>query len=240
MAGSLAEAPLTSNYFKNLPNADLCGHIFKVGPLYVVRCPLLKSQAVMRQLIGDQVVSILPGDYHATAEAICLSTLLGSCVAACLYDPVKRVIGMNHFLLCGTRSLTNTPLLFTESGRYGVHAMELLINAMLKLGAEKRNLRAKAFGGATIIASNATSPGVGELNCRFIRTFLENEKIPLLAEDLGGIHGRVIYFLPQDFSVLVRRIQKTSETDIARRERLLLERMKKRKEGRSRENELWD
>ncbi|WP_429885162.1 chemotaxis protein CheD [Geoalkalibacter halelectricus] len=194
----------------------------------------------MRQLIGDQVVSILPGDYHATAEAICISTLLGSCVAACLYDPVKRVIGMNHFLLCGTRSLTNTPLLFTESGRYGVHAMELLINAMLKLGAEKRNLRAKAFGGATIIASNATSPGVGELNCRFIRTFLENEKIPLLAEDLGGIHGRVIYFLPEDYSVLVRRIRKSTEADIAKRDRALLERLQREKHRKKSGDELWD
>lgn len=189
---------------------------------------------------SEPIISILPGDYHATAAPVCLSTLLGSCVAACLYDPMTRVIGMNHFLLCGTRSLTRLPLLLSESGRYGIHAMELLINAMLKLGAQRRHLRAKVFGGATIIASQSKMPGVGELNARFVREFLENEKIPLVAEDLGGIHGRVIYFMPEDFSVMVRRIRKSSETDIARRERLLMERMKKQLKVNVAKGDLWD
>lgn len=153
---------------------------------------------------------------------------------------MTRVIGMNHFLLCGTRSLTRLPLLLSESGRYGIHAMELLINAMLRLGAQRRHLRAKVFGGATIIASQSNMPGVGELNARFVREFLANEKIPLVAEDLGGIHGRVIYFMPEDFSVMVRRIRKSSETDIARRERQLMERLEKHKGGKIGQDELWD
>lgn len=194
----------------------------------------------MPNSIGDNIISILPGDYRASADTATLSTLLGSCVAACLYDPVKRVIGMNHFLLCGTRSLPNSPLLLSESGRYGVHAMELLINAMLKLGAQRPNLRAKVFGGATIIAPKTAGPGVGELNCRFIRSFLDNEKISLMAADLGGIHGRVIYFIPDDFSVLVRRIPKSTEADIARRERLLLAQKQREKRRDKSKDELWD
>ncbi|WP_305043880.1 chemotaxis protein CheD [Geoalkalibacter sp.] len=194
----------------------------------------------MPDSLPTPLISILPGEYRASADAIVLSTLLGSCVAACLYDPVKRIIGMNHFLLCGTRSLSTLPLLLSESGRYGVHAMELLINDMLKLGAQRRHLRAKVFGGATIIAPKSTGPGVGELNCRFVREFLLNEKIPLMAEDLGGIHGRVIYFAQKDFSVLVRRIRKTSEPEIARRERQLLASLEKRKRREAGTDELWE
>ncbi|WP_305041863.1 chemotaxis protein CheD [Geoalkalibacter sp.] len=194
----------------------------------------------MPKSVPEPVISLLPGEYRASAENLVLSTLLGSCVAACLYDPVRRIMGMNHFLLCGTRSLSNLPLLLSESGRYGVHAMELLINDMLKIGAQRRNLRAKVFGGATIIAPKSAGPGVGELNCRFIREFLHHEKIPLMAEDLGGVHGRVIYFLPEDFSVLVRRIQKTTEPEIARRERQLLTALKKGQRREAGKDELWE
>lgn len=176
-----------------------------------------------RLLNGRKFITILPGNYHATNRTEGLSTLLGSCVAACLYDPANRIIGMNHFLLSGAHNPHNLPLLMTESGRYGVHAMELLINAMLKLGASRQTLRAKVFGGATIIECvDAANPGVGKLNCLFIHNFLQTENIPLVAQDLGGTHGRVIYFLPEDYSVLVRRIGKTDVRRINQRERRII------------------
>ncbi len=194
-----------------------------------------------RTLIGRDYVSILPGNYHATAKSECLSTLLGSCVAACLYDPVNQVVGMNHFLLCGTSNPQNIPLLMTDSGRYGVHAMELLINAMLNLGAQRRNLRAKVFGGANMFETTAASSrSVGEMNALFIRNFLRKENIPLLAHDLGGTHGRVIYFMPEDYSVLVRRIRKMSQREVARREARLLEKTRRKLEKGFGREELWD
>jgi chemotaxis protein CheD len=103
----------------------------------------------------DQAV-IHPGDYRVGRGPIVLSTLLGSCVAVCLYDPVRRLIGMNHFLLANRRCCRDVPVLASEAGRYGVHAMELLIDRMLHCGARRRDLKAKAFGGAT--CSGAFAP----------------------------------------------------------------------------------
>lgn len=162
-----------------------------------------------------------PGEFAVvSSEDLVLHTLLGSCVAACLYDPVNKVIGMNHFLLSNRRYSRSLPYTEAEAGRYGVFSMELLINAMLKKGAARKNLRAKAFGGASVFNTTADNFFcVGEVNARFIRDFLETEKIPLLREDLGGTDGRVIYFFKNDFSVYVRKVKKIYAETIARQEK---------------------
>ena len=129
-------------------------------------------------------VSLNPGEFHASTEPVTISTLLGSCIAACLYDPVNRVIGMNHFLLSNRRYSRELPNTLSEAGRYGIYAMELLINDMMHRGAKRKNLRAKAFGGATIFSQSREVGNfycVSEVNVRFIREFLENERIPLVA-----------------------------------------------------------
>jgi len=154
-------------------------------------------------------VIIEPGEYFSCADATVISTLLGSCVAACLYDPVRKVIGMNHFMLSNRNYAGELPDFISDAGRYGIHAMELLINDMMRKGADRRSLRAKAFGGASIICNSRQAGSVmrvGEVNCRFIREFLANENIPLDAEDLGGTHGRVIHFSNGDFRVYHRKI----------------------------------
>lgn len=96
-------------------------------------------------------VTIHPGEFYVTRKHLIISTLLGSCVAACLYDPVNKVAGMNHFMLSNKRYSRDMPTCITEAGRYGVNAMELLINKMLNTGAEKKHLRAKAFGGGSLL-----------------------------------------------------------------------------------------
>ncbi len=154
-----------------------------------------------------------PGEYFAANAPVTLSTLLGSCVSACLFDPVHMVMGMNHFMLSARPRSTDPAISRTNAGRYGVHAMELLINQMLRLGAEKRLLQAKVFGGGTIMDQGPEEGGylgVGAVNCRFIREFLALENIPLLAEDLGGTEGRVIHFSYGDFAVYMRKINNTS------------------------------
>ncbi len=174
-----------------------------------------------------QRVSLSPAEYYASDDSVTISTLLGSCVAACLFDPVKHIIGMNHFLLGNKRYAKEMPLSVTEAGRYGVHAMELLINEMMRLGAGRRSLRAKAFGGATIMSNQAEAGNffcVGEINARFIREFLANEGIPLLAEDLGGPKGRVIHFSNGDYAVFVRKIEQTRSERLARRDRAVWQR----------------
>ncbi len=139
-----------------------------------------------------------------------ISTLLGSCVAACLFDPVNGVVGLNHFLLANRKYRKRDPVIATDAGRYGLHAMEMLINEMVKRGALRHQLQAKAFGGANVLTSASAKDSffcVGEVNIRFIREFLRQERIPLVASDLGGASGRVIHFDSGDYSIYLRRMR---------------------------------
>ena len=132
--------------------------------------------------------SIISGEYFAAQSPTEISTGLGSCVAACLFDPRSRIGGMNHFILPGGRADQAT------SARYGVHAMELLINAIMKLGGDRRRLQAKDFGGSSVLCFRNPVCDVPGENCRFIRQFLKTEGIPIAAERLGGNQSlRVLY-----------------------------------------------
>jgi chemotaxis protein CheD len=167
-------------------------------------------------------VTIDPGEYYSTGNAGVISTLLGSCIAACLYDSRNRLIGMNHFMLSNPRYSREMPIHVSEAGRYGIHAMELLINDMMAKGANRRLLRAKIFGGATLMNREAEAGNftcVGQVNCQFIREFLEAEAIPVDAEDLGGTFGRVIHFSNGDYSVHRRKIGATRSKLLAQRDR---------------------
>lgn len=116
------------------------------------------------------------------------STILGSCVAVCLHDPVLRMGGMNHFLLpFGDDRGEDRPV------RYGLFAMELLINALMKKGASKARLQAKIFGGAKIVSELRN---VGASNATFAREFLQTERIECLAQHVGGTNTRRVIFCP--------------------------------------------
>lgn len=168
-------------------------------------------------------IAIRPGGYYVTDQPMIISTLLGSCVSACLYDPVRRIAGMNHFLLSNRRYAKNMPLSITEAGRYGIQAMELLINAMLTRGARRENIYAKAFGGGSVIPTLGKKDNflcVAEVNVRFIREFLKNDGIPLVTADLGGDRGRVIHFVSDnDYPVYVRKIKKILSRKLVNREK---------------------
>lgn len=134
-------------------------------------------------------VHIIQGEYKiANDPDVVLTTILGSCVAACLRDPVAGVGGMNHFLLPGTGGAGGG-----DATRYGVHLMELLINGLLKKGARRDRLEAKIFGGAKTIA---TFSNVGEQNAAFAVQFLKDEGIRLVGQSTGGDSGRKIEFWP--------------------------------------------
>lgn len=142
--------------------------------------------------LGDRLTSVLvtQGEYRISEDPeVVLATLLGSCVAACIRDPVAGVGGMNYFLLADG-SATGTRY---NAERYGVHAMELLVNGLLKRGAQRQRLEAKLFGGAkTMDGLN----DVGAANARFARAFVEREGIALVGECLLGTRGRRIRFWP--------------------------------------------
>ena len=178
----------------------------------------------MRTLVenGKKRVVIDPGEYYVTNEDLVISTLLGSCVSACLWDSVNRVAGMNHFLLAEKHYSKDTPLMASEAGRYGINAMELLINAMLRKGAKKHLIRAKAFGGGNVLTNSYKGQShfdIGNINSRFIIDFLANENIPIDTYHLGGDFGRVIHLTSSDFSVYMKRIGTTAEQVLVRKEK---------------------
>lgn len=139
-------------------------------------------------------VSIVQGENAIVAEPdVLVSTLLGSCVAACLYDPVAKVGGMNHFLL-GEPGADHR-VSASDMSRYGVHAMELLINGMMARGAIRSRLQAHLYGGATIVAGLGS---IGASNAEFARRFMNDEGIAVGHCDLGGTSARKIEFLPHE------------------------------------------
>ena len=136
----------------------------------------------------SKTINVIQGDYAVSDETeVVLTTVLGSCVAACLYDPISRVGGMNHFLLPGSKTDQSVSM------SYGLNAMELLINNMLKKGARRDNFKAKVFGGATM---RKGLTDIGAQNSVFAKEFLECEGIPCEAESLGGTSARRLRFWP--------------------------------------------
>lgn len=160
-------------------------------------------------------VKILPGEYFATTNDSMIVTVLGSCVAVCLRDPVTNIAGMNHFLLPTDGS--NGSSLMSESARYGMYAMEILINHLLKLGAVKNRLEAKVFGGGNVLRG-LTNTNVGERNAEFTLDYLRTEQIPILAQDLLDVYPRKVYFFAHTGQVLVRKIKNIHNTTIMDRE----------------------
>ncbi len=143
-------------------------------------------------------VKVLPGEYFVARESLVIMTVLGSCIAACLWDSRMHVGGMNHFMLPEADG-------GDASGRYGSYAMELLINEMMKLGARRETLQAKIFGGGQVMA-NFTTTNVGERNTRFVRDYLATERIPVVSEDVLDICPRKVVFFPVTGKAMVKRL----------------------------------
>ena len=141
---------------------------------------------------GERRVHIIQGEYNVSDDPdVVLTTLLGSCVAACLRDPVARIGGMNHFLLPGQEAGEGAPRGAGET--YGVHLMELLVNGLLRRGARRDRLEGKLFGGARTMDGLAD---IGARNAAFAERFLAHEGIRLTGGSLRGEQGRRIQFWP--------------------------------------------
>ncbi|MEX8192056.1 chemoreceptor glutamine deamidase CheD [Comamonas guangdongensis] len=141
---------------------------------------------------------VLPGEYFVSREDIAVVTVLGSCIAACLWDRNMRVGGMNHFMLPEGDSSD-------VSGRYGSYAMELLINEMLKQGARRESMQAKIFGGGQVM-HNFTTMNVGERNTAFVTDYLQTERIPIVSQDVLDIYPRKVVFFPSSGKAMVKRL----------------------------------
>jgi len=163
----------------------------------------------------SDAVKILPGEYYATKDPTIIVTVLGSCVSVCLRDPITKIGGMNHFLLPSDEFVTTGQM--NTSARYGTYAMELLINELLKMGADRNRLEAKVFGGGNVL-QGLTVHNIGERNSEFVLDYLKLENIPVLARDLLGPYPRKVYFFPGTGEVKVRKIKIMHNTTILDRE----------------------
>ncbi len=150
---------------------------------------------------------LLPTQYLVVDDDTTLVTLLGSCIAACIRDPLLKIGGMNHFLLPDGNTGDGAP------ARYGSYAMEVLINDLLKRGAARNRLEAKVFGGANVLKGFTSNP-VGTRNAEFVRSYLQAERIPVLAEDLCGIHPRKVFFFPSTGRVVVQRLPHAHDAEV--------------------------
>lgn len=163
----------------------------------------------------NAAVKILPGEYFVDGEDLLVQTTLGSCIAACLWDRVAKVGGMNHFML---------PEGAGDSGRYGSYAMELLINEMMKRGANKGRMEAKIFGGGAVI-SGMNTINVGERNTNFVIDYLKTERIPIVSKDVMDVYPRKVCFLPASGKAMVKRLAPTNTDALIQQDRAAIQKV---------------
>ncbi|HWQ86604.1 chemotaxis protein CheD [Brevundimonas sp.] len=172
------------------------------------------------QQISERRVHVGQGSHHVTGDrSVVFSTILGSCVAACIRDPLVGVGGMNHFLL------PEAPGGGAGDRRYGAQAMELLINGLLALGARRDRLEAKVFGGARMTAG---FNDIGGKNAEFVRRFLHEDGIPIVSESLGGMLARRIHYTPSTGAAAQHLVQ---DAAVIARERVVMVRAPARDSG---------
>jgi len=149
---------------------------------------------------GARVVYLHAGNMYVARESSQVITILGSCVAVCLWDRLTRVGGINHFMLPSDIGVQ------TASLRYANFAMSELLRQMMDLGAEARRMEAKVFGGACVLGNVRTGQDLGSKNVEAARVRLAEERIKVIAEDVGGNRGRRLVFRTWDGSALVKTV----------------------------------
>lgn len=168
------------------------------------------------------VTTIFPGEFYATCRPELISTLLGSCISVVLIDPVNDVCGMNHFMLPGDSSCKT--VFMSKKGKYGIFAMELLIDEMVNMGGSQKYFQAKVFGGGNVLPCYSDyTESVPVNNIRFVMQYLSDENIPVISSDIGGIEGRKVYFITEKKAVFVKKIYTPAVREIkAEEERIYI------------------
>jgi chemotaxis protein CheD len=148
--------------------------------------------------LNAYVVQVLPGELHVTEEDVVITTVLGSCVSACLRDVTRGIGGINHFMLPNVLRGD-----VGDSARYGVYALECLVNQVLAGVGKRKHLEVKVFGGGRVIDSGGD---IGRSNIELVRKFFAAEAIPITSEDLGEQFARRVRYWPRSGRVQVQRI----------------------------------
>lgn len=194
---------------------------------------------------GRDIVVLHPGDYYATKGEHIISTVLGSCVAVALFDSRQKICGLNHFML-PEASRDSCPekqkLFLSEGGKYGMYAMDLLVNEMIKGGSSRHDLVAKVFGGANVLRrgpeasqSKTGATGFGNVatkNIEFALSYLETERIPVQRSDVGGTAARKILVFTDSFRVLLKRITGSLITVVKQEESAYVKQLRRDRQAR--------
>ena len=163
---------------------------------------------------------IVPGEYYVTVDGEMITTVLGSCVSACIRDKMRAIGGMNHFMLPLDHSNGNTAWGAAASAatRYGSVAMERLINEIIKHGGRRDHLEVKLVGGGNVLGGMKTD--VGAENIEFVKNYLRNEGLHVVGEDLGGVYPRKIQYFPKTGKLRVKTL-------VSERNRIVVEKEEK-------------
>lgn len=160
---------------------------------------------------------ILPGEYYVTPHNEIITTVLGSCVSACIWDRVFGIGGMNHFMLpLSHNGEWGGSELISTATRYGNYAMEHMINDILTHGGHRKNLSVKIFGGGQIISDMSN---IGRKNIEFVESYINSEDLDLVGEDVGDSFPRKVVFYPQNGRVKVKKLKQLHNDTLIRRER---------------------
>lgn len=172
---------------------------------------------------GVYAAKILPGEYYVTVAGEMITTVLGSCISACVRDRRLGIGGMNHFMLpesgAASPGLNNS-----TAARYGNYAMETLINDILKNGGRRENLEVKVFGGGQVLEHFTA---IGEKNISFVREYLDIEQLTVIAEDVGGRSPRKVLYYPDTGRARVRKLRVLRNETILQREKHYLDTLEK-------------
>jgi len=174
---------------------------------------------------NQQAAKILPGEYYVTTDNEMITTVLGSCISACVRDPVFGVGGMNHFMLPQSGSNASdswNDSLVSASARYGNVAMEHLITDIQKFGGVRENLEVKITGGGRVLAMMTD---VGKRNIQFVREYIRVEGLRLMAEDVGDIYPRKVVYFPRTGRVQVKKLRSVHNDTVFRREEQYMEQL---------------
>ncbi len=164
------------------------------------------------------VAKILPGEFYVVKGAELISTVLGSCVSACIFDPQVRIGGMNHFMLpenSKNEKSNWTGLETSLATRYGNFAMEHLVNMILSNGGNRQNLQVKIFGGGQILSSMTD---IGLQNIKFVEQYIQSESMNLVSKDIGDVFPRKVYFNPSTGRAWVKKLRSVHNNTIVKRE----------------------
>jgi chemotaxis protein CheD len=198
---------------------------FKLGPDVREDDAFAHIRRMRDNRFPHEIASILPGEFFVSNAPMVVYTVLGSCISACIRDPIIGVGGMNHFMLPEPKGAVHDS--WGESTRYGSYAMESLINEILKRGGLKSRLEIKLFGAGKIYEGNID---VGANNAKWVIGYLKSEGLATVKTDLGDVFPRKVYYFTDSGRVLMKKIERIKNRTILERESKYAETIKQREQ----------